>query len=129
MKTKFNIVIADDDRVTRSVLRLLLLENKYAVIGEAIDGVRAVEICAQLKPDIAFIDIDMPRMSGHEVAVEILRTNPQIKIIMVSALASLENVQNAMQSGAAGFVVKPFTAQKIIAAITRASQPPIPPQP
>ena len=129
MKTKFNIVIADDDRVTRSVLRLLLLENKYAVIGEAIDGVRAVEICVQLKPDIAFIDIDMPRMSGHEAAVEILRTNPQIKIIMVSALASLENVQNAMQSGAAGFVVKPFTAQKIIAAITRASQPPIPPQP
>jgi YesN/AraC family two-component response regulator len=127
MKAGFKIVIADDDRVTRSVLRLLLLENKYNVIGEAIDGIRAVEMCVQLKPDIAFLDIDMPRMSGNEAAAKILHDNPKIKIIMVSALASLENVQSALQSGASGFVVKPFSTQKIIEAITRTSQPNLPP--
>ena len=119
MDAKLNVVIADDDGVTRSVLRLLLTENFHAVVGEASDGMRAIEICAQLKPDIAFLDIDMPRKSGHEAAVEILRDNPKVRVVMVSGLATMENVQNAMNSGASGFVVKPFNAQKIIEVIAR----------
>jgi len=123
METKLNVVIADDDGVTRSVLRLLLHENKHIVVGEASDGLRAIELCGQLKPDVAFLDIDMPRMTGHEAAVEILRENPSVKVVMVSGLATLQNVQNAMQSGASGFVVKPFNAHKIIEALGRIYKP------
>lgn len=60
-----NIVIVDDDRLTRSILRVMLQESRYTVIGEAIDGEAGVEACVRLKPDIAFIDIEMPKLNGH----------------------------------------------------------------
>lgn len=112
-----NIVIADDDRLTRSVLRLMLQENRYSVLGEASDGEKAVEMCLNLKPHIAFIDIDMPKMNGHQAAQRILSDNPAIKVIMISSLATVNNVQLALQAGASGFVVKPFNAGKVIEAI------------
>lgn len=110
-------MIADDDRLTRSVLRLMLLENHYSVLGEAGDGDKAVEMCLNLKPDIAFIDIDMPKMNGHQAAQQIRLDAPAVKIIMISSLATVSNVQTAMQAGASGFVVKPFNAIKVIEAI------------
>lgn len=112
-----NILIADDDRVTRSVLRLMLQEQLYTVVGEATDGEKAVEMCLSQKPDIAFIDIDMPKLNGHQAAQQIRQDNQNIKIIMISALATMSNVQQAMQAGASGFVVKPFNAVKVIEAI------------
>lgn len=112
-----NILIADDDRVTRSVLRLMLQEQLYTVIGEATDGEKAVEMCMSQKPDIAFIDIDMPKLNGHQAAQQIRLDNQNIKIIMISSLATASNVQQALQAGASGFVVKPFNAVKVIEAI------------
>lgn len=112
-----NVLIADDDRLTRSVLRLLLQEHLYTVIGEATDGEKAVEMCLGLKPDIAFLDIDMPKLTGHQAALQIKQDNSDIKVIMISALATASNVQQAMQAGASGFVVKPFNAIKVIEAI------------
>ncbi len=114
---KASIVVVDDDRLTRSVLRLMLQENHYNVIGEAADGEKAIEVCLALKPDIAFIDIDMPKLNGHQATQQIRLENPQIKVVMISALATMANVQQALQGGASGFVVKPFNAIKVIEAI------------
>jgi DNA-binding NarL/FixJ family response regulator len=114
---KATIVIADDDRLTRSVLRLMLQENYFSVLGEAADGDKAVELCISLKPDIAFIDIDMPKMNGHQATQQIRLDAPAIKVIMISSLATVSNVQMALQAGASGFVVKPFNAIKVIEAI------------
>jgi DNA-binding NarL/FixJ family response regulator len=111
------IVIADDDVTTRYVLRLLLQEQLYTVVGEAGDGEKAVELCALHKPNIAFIDIHMPGMNGHEASQLIRQANPQTSIIMISALSTLDNVRQAMQAGASGFVVKPFSAVKLTEAI------------
>ncbi len=111
------IVIADDDRLTLSVLRLMLRENHYSVAGEAMDGEKAVELCLNIKPDIAFIDIDMPKMNGHQAAQQIRLDAPGTKVIMISSLATVNNVQLAIQAGANGFVVKPFNAVKVIEAI------------
>lgn len=112
-----SILVADDDRLTRSVLRLLLQEQLYTVVGEATDGEKAIELCLSLKPDVAFLDIDMPKLNGHQAAQRIKQDNPNIKIIMISALATEGNVQQALQAGASGFVVKPFNAIKVIGAI------------
>lgn len=120
MLRNLKIVIADDDRLTRSVLRLLLQESKHVVVAEAADGAKAVELCEQYHPHIAFLDIDMPRLSGHDAAVEIRKKCPKTRIIVVSALATLDNVKIAMGSGASGFVVKPFNAGKVMEAIERA---------
>lgn len=111
------IIIADDDRTTRSALRLLLMENRYIVIGEAMDGEKAIELCLSLNPNIAFIDINMPKVDGHLAAQQIRQRNPKTGVIMISSLPTLSNVRQAMESGAGGFVVKPFNASKVVEAI------------
>lgn len=112
-----NIFIADDDRMTRTALRLLLSEQWCNVIGEAVDGEKALEMCMALQPDIAFIDINMPKMNGHQAAQNIRSHCPKTSVIMISTLPTLSNVQQAMQAGANGFVVKPFNTIKVIEAI------------
>lgn len=112
-----NIVIADDDTMTRHALRLLLREYGYTVVGEAADGEKAVEMCVIHKPDIAFVDINMPKMDGNQAAEQIRQNNQNVGLIMISSLPTVSNVQQAMQTGASGFVVKPFNAVKVVEAI------------
>ncbi|MGH8807558.1 MAG: response regulator transcription factor [Noviherbaspirillum sp.] len=111
------VVIADDDNTTCRVLRLLLREHGHQVVGEAHDGEKAVELCETYKPDIAFLDIEMPRLNGHEAAKKIRESNPDIGVIIVSAMSTLSNVRSAVQAGVNGFVVKPFNAVKVVEAI------------
>jgi two-component system chemotaxis response regulator CheY len=114
---ELNIIIADDDGTTRSLLRMLLRENGYQVVAEAQDGEKAVELCKAHQPDIAFLDIDMPRLNGHGAAEKIRQDAPGVRMIMVSALPTLENVKSALEAGAGAFVVKPFNALKVVQAI------------
>lgn len=108
-----SFVLADDDRMMRSILRMLLNENRYRILGEAADGEKAIELCLQHQPDIVFLDIDMPHMDGHEAARAIHQHCSRTQIVMVSSLATTDNVQQALQAGACGFVVKPFNSAKI----------------
>ena len=116
-RKELNILIADDDDTTRHVLRLLLREHGHQVVAEAPDGEKAVELCVLHKPDIAFLDIDMPVMDGHSAAERIKQNMPGIGMIMVTNQPTLGNVQKALQIGISGFVVKPFNATKVVDAI------------
>lgn len=116
-RKELNILIADDDSTTCHVLRLLLREHGHQVVAEAHDGEKAVELCETHKPDIAFLDIDMPRMDGHAAAERIKHLAPGVAMIMVTNLPTLDNVQKALQIGISGFVVKPFNALKVAQAI------------
>ena len=116
-RENIRVVIADDDATTRAALRLLLQEHHYTVVGEAPDGERAIELCAGLKPQIVFLDIDMPKLNGNQAAQKLRELQPEIGIVVISALSTLDNVQQALQSGASAFVVKPFNAAKLIGAI------------
>jgi CheY-like chemotaxis protein len=117
LQKALNILIADDDSTTRHVLRLLLREHGHQVVAEANDGDKAVELAEVHKPDIAFLDIDMPRMDGHSAAERIRQAAPGVGMIMVTNLPTLDNVQKALQIGINGFVVKPFNAIKVVEAI------------
>jgi two-component system, chemotaxis family, chemotaxis protein CheY len=111
------ILIADDDGTTRLILRALLQQNYFDVVGEAGDGEKAVELWTGLKPDIVFLDIDMPKLTGHEVTARIRQKNSMTGIIIISALATAKNVRQAIDAGANGFVVKPFNANRVLDAI------------
>ena len=115
--SEINVLIADDDATTRLVLRLLLQEHEFNVIGEATNGEKAVELCCSQKPQIAFLDIDMPRLDGKQAAKKIRAQQPNTSIIIVSAVSTADNVKEAAEAGASAFVVKPFTAGKLIDAI------------
>lgn len=116
-KKILKVVIADDDSTTRHALRLLLHEHGLQVVAEAGDGEKAVELCETQKPDIAFLDINMPRLDGHQAAEKIRQRSPRVGMIMISAVPTLDNVQKALHIGVSGFVVKPFNAVKVVEAV------------
>lgn len=117
MAKELNIIIADDDAVTCRGLRLLLIEHGHHVIGEAHDGEKLVELCLQHQPHVAFIDINMPKLNGLEAVERMRETCPQVYMIMITAMPTLDNVQRALRMGISGFVVKPFNAVKVVEAL------------
>lgn len=112
------IVIADDDGITRHLLRLLLREHRCEVLGEASDGAAVQDLCDTLHPDVLCLDINMPGMSGLEVLRQIRDLYPRTSIVMISASATHDNVRMALENGADGFIVKPFNAASVINTIT-----------
>ncbi len=120
---KCSILIADDDAVTRGALRLLLVEQGHTVVGEAADGERALDMCALLKPDIVFADINMPKLDGHGLSEQLRLRVPGARIVIISSLPTVANVQRALLGGAAGFVVKPFNGVKVLEAVNNCLKP------
>ncbi|MBP2645973.1 MAG: histidine kinase [Firmicutes bacterium] len=113
------VLIVDDMAFIRFALKKLLETNGYEVVGEAKDGVEAVEKYAMLGPDIVTMDITMPNMTGIEALKAILAQNPKAKIIMVSAMGQESFVKEAIINGAKQFVLKPFNDEKVIETINK----------
>lgn len=113
------IVIVDDEGLMRSVLKTLLQGAGYVVVGEASNGVTALELCVKQQPDVVLLDINMPGADGLRVLRAIRKEFPAIKVIMVSAHGSMDRVSSAISAGAVGFVVKPFNAASVLKQIER----------
>jgi two-component system chemotaxis response regulator CheY len=114
------VVIADDDDVTREMLRGLLRGTGFSVIGEASDGAQALALYKKQKPQILCLDIEMPVMNGLEVLKAIRQEDTQTIILMITAAATGENVHAAIAAKASGIIVKPFNTAKIVNAMERA---------
>ena len=120
-KRRISIVIADDNDMMRSILRGMLRGEEYDVIGEARNGLAAVEMAERLKPDIICMDVMMPEKNGIEALVEIKRATPEIEIIMVTGNSDPETVQESIQNGACGFIIKPFNAARVLDTLAKVS--------
>jgi len=108
------VLIVDDAVFMRIILRRILENAGYEVIGEASTGDEAVGQYSCLKPDLVTMDITMPSMDGIKATEEILRLDQEAIIIMVSALGQHNMVARAMEAGAKDFIVKPFNRNNII---------------
>jgi len=113
------VLIVDDAAFMRISIKNMLTKNGYEIIGEAENGAIGVEMYKELQPDIVTMDITMPEMSGLDALKEIIKTDPQAKVVMVSAMGQEAMVREAIVSGAKGFIVKPFKEEGIIAAIKK----------
>jgi len=113
------VLIVDDAAFMRISIKNMLTKNGYEIIGEAENGAIGVELYKELQPDIVTMDITMPEMSGLDALKEIIKTDPQAKVVMVSAMGQEAMVREAIVSGAKGFIVKPFKEEGIIAAIKK----------
>lgn len=111
-------LVADDDGITRHLLRTLLRQSYVEVVGEATNGLEALELCSRLLPDVLILDINMPKMNGFEVLKIIRSTHPGIPVIMMSTDATQSNVEEARTYGIDRFIVKPFSPAQVIKAIT-----------
>jgi response regulator NasT len=108
------ILIAEDETLIRMDLAEMLREAGYEVVGEAADGVEAIELVKTLKPDLAILDVKMPRLDGISAASEISAYCPTL---MLTAFSQRELVERARDAGVMGYVVKPFTIEDLIPAI------------
>ena len=111
MKTR--VVIADDDVITRLDIREALEFQGYEVVGEAADGIDAVELCADLKPDVVLLDVKMPVMDGLTAAKIIGGAENDIAIIMLTAYNDKQFVDKAGEFGALGYLVKPVDEKSL----------------
>lgn len=116
----YTVFLVDDAAFMRMMLKDILSNNGYQVIGEAENGAVAVEKYPELKPDITIMDITMPEMDGLQAVKEIKSKDSSAKIIMCSAMGQQAMVIEAIQSGAKDFVVKPFQADRVLEAVAKA---------
>jgi two-component system chemotaxis response regulator CheY len=114
-------LIIDDLSFMRDAIRDILESGGISVAGEASDGKAGIEQFRALRPDIVILDITMPQMDGLAALKHITRIDPRAKVIMCSALGQQEAVIRAIQLGAKDFVVKPFTAGRILSAVRKAA--------
>ncbi len=108
-----SILIIDDDSSSRELLITILRNLEYSVIKTAHDGSVAMRIYGNFNPSIVFLDIEMPEQDGFQVLSQLQKKNPDQYIVMVSAHSTMDNVKKALDMGAKGFIVKPYTTGKV----------------
>jgi DNA-binding NarL/FixJ family response regulator len=114
----FRILVADDHEVVRKgLIALLQSQPDWQVCGEAADGREAVEKAQQLKPDVVILDIGMPSLNGLEATRQILKTNPQEKVLILTLHDSDQVVREVLNAGARGFLLKSDAARDLVAAV------------
>lgn len=114
------VLIVDDAVFMRTVLRKMLEEAGYDVCGEAGNGKEAITKATELKPDIVTLDITMPEMDGVTALPKIIKSSPDTKVIMCSAMGQQPMVVEAIKNGAKDFIVKPFQKARVVQAIESA---------
>ncbi|CAG0993131.1 Transcriptional regulatory protein LiaR [Gammaproteobacteria bacterium] len=118
MTERIRILIADDHAVVRHGLRALITtEPDLELVGEASDGVEAVNLHARLNPDVTLMDMAMPRKTGLEAIIDIMRSNPQARILVLTSFAEDEQVFPAIKAGATGYMLKDTAPRELLQAI------------
>ena len=112
--TSKRILIAEDETLIRMDLAEMLRENGYEVIGEATNGEEAIMLANELKPDLAILDVKMPKLDGITAAETIVKISP---VLMLTAFSQKDLVERALDAGVMAYVVKPFTIDDLIPAI------------
>jgi DNA-binding NarL/FixJ family response regulator len=111
------VLIADDQELIRTGFRLILTARGIDVVGEAADGVEAVEAGRRLRPDVVLMDIRMPTMDGIEATRRILDHDPRCRVLMLTTFDLDRYVYAALSIGASGFLLKDVTADHLAAAV------------
>lgn len=116
---KLTCVIIDDDGVLRSLITSILRRSAVEVVGEATHTGSALNLCRTHQPRLVLLDIALRDKSGLELLPEILAVSPESRVMMVSSESSIGEVRTALNEGAAGFIVTPFTSQRLLDAVGR----------
>jgi two-component system nitrate/nitrite response regulator NarL len=117
-----SVLLIDDHTLFRSGVRSLLQRHeRFAVVGEAADGVEGVKRALQLRPDVILLDLNIPGMSGVETLQLILQDRPATAVLMLTVSEQAEDLAAALQAGARGYLIKNIDADYLIRAVERAA--------
>lgn len=118
------LVIVDDAPFIREVLVHIFRGTEVEVVGEARDGLEAVEVCLRTRPHVVLMDIVMPKKSGIEATTEILKELPDTRIVACSTVDQNSMVLRALDAGCCHYLTKPFKADEVLRAVRNAAQQP-----
>ena len=108
------ILVVDDIPFVRETISEILRSAHYLIVGEASDGLEAIEKYFKLKPDLVTMDVVMPKMSGVEATRKIVKQDRAARIVIVSAMGQENLIMEAIAAGAKDYILKPFTADDIL---------------
>lgn len=118
MSDPIRVLIADDHQLVRQGMAALLsVKPEFEILGQATDGVEAVELATSLRPDIILMDLQMPHKDGIEATREIKEDNPEARILIITSFAEDENVYLAIKAGALGYLLKDSSPKELMQAI------------
>ena len=114
----FNIILVDDHKLVRDGIKTILERGtEFRIVGEAENGVDAVQLCRKSQPDIVLMDIGLPGMNGIEATTELVRHCPTVKVIILSMYDDENSVVSAIRSGARAFVLKKASSTELLDAL------------
>jgi two-component system chemotaxis response regulator CheY len=108
------ILVVDDAIFMRSMIRDIFARGPFVIAGEAENGLEAIRLYQELKPDLTTMDIVMPQMDGISALREIVRLDPHAKVVMCSALGQEALIAESIEAGARDFIVKPFQPSRVL---------------
>jgi len=115
------VLIVDDSIAMRMMISDILKRNDFEIAGQAPDGIKALEMYKQLRPDIVTMDIVMPNELGIESMKKILQFDPKARIVVISGLHQKNLLMEALEVGAKDYIIKPFTEDELVASLRKAS--------
>ncbi|MBU8869471.1 MAG: response regulator [Gemmatimonadales bacterium] len=117
------VLIVDDAEFMRVMLREILEDMGLAVIGEASNGIEAIEEFQRSRPNLVLMDITMPKMDGIDALDSIIKKDPNALVVMITALGQKDQVLMAIKAGARDFIIKPFDQERVQDTLTRLLTP------
>ncbi|MDF2572935.1 MAG: two component transcriptional regulator, AraC family [Sporomusa sp.] len=112
----YKLLVVDDEQLERQAIRFIIDRQcpEIVVVGEASDGLLAVQVAARVQPDIILMDIQMPKMNGLDAAKRIRDILPDTKVIMLTAADNANYIKEAAQLGVAEYTLKPVRPDKLV---------------
>lgn len=112
------ILVVDDESVVRDgVVAILSFQTDMKVVGEAQDGMKALELAKQTKPDVVLLDMHMPKLNGLEAIPKLKEVSPKSRILVLTSFAESDRVYQTIKAGALGFLLKDATRVQLLQAI------------
>lgn len=118
---KIRIALIDDHTLFRSGLKALLSrQSDFEIVGEAADGLEGVKLVERTQPDLVLLDLDMPTMNGHEALEQLLSSNPDLAVLMLTVSEDGDDLAECMRLGARGYLLKKIDADFLLQSIRHA---------
>ncbi len=111
------VLIVDDASVVRLLIKKVLTEGNFDIVGEAVNGIDALAKYKELKPDIVTMDITMPEADGIQATKDIIAFDANAKIVMLSGIDQKDMLWQAIKAGASSYIVKPFENDRILSTL------------